>query len=91
MNNDLTFDPTIPRRGGDDIHGVYMGGAPLDRRYISTRAKSYRATSQLRTIKASTLNEATLNKALRDTKHLKFNGKLEIENTKDQYQEVTKG
>jgi len=80
MNNDLTFDSAIPRRGGDDIHGVYMGGAPLDRRYISSKAKSYRATSQLRTIKASSLNEAALNKQSRDTSFLKFDGKLEVDN-----------
>ena len=81
MNNDFpTFDPDIPRRGGDDIHGVYMGGAPLDIRYISTRAKSYRATSQLRTIKSSSLNETALNKQLRDTSFLKFDGKLEVDN-----------
>ena len=80
MNNALTFDAAIPRRGGDDIHGVYMGGAPLDRWYVSSKAKSYRATSQLRTIKASSLNEAALNKQLRDTSFLKFDGKLEVDN-----------
>ena len=80
MNNALTFDAAIPRRGGDDIHGVYMGGAPLDRRYVSSKAKSYHATSQLRTIKASSLNEAALNKQLRDTSFLKFDGKLEVDN-----------
>ena len=57
-----------------------MGGAPLDRRYIRTRAKSYRATSQLRTIKSSSLNETALNKQLRDTSFLKFDGKLEVDN-----------
>ena len=90
MNNDLTFDPDIPCRGGSDRHGIYMGGAPLNRRYMSTGARPYRGTSQLRTIKAPTLNEATLNKALRDTKHLKFNGKLEIENTAESIKELDK-
>ena len=90
MNNDLTFDPDIPRRGGDGRHGIYMGGAPLNRRYMSTGARPYRGTSQLRTIKASTLNEATLNKALRDTKHLKFEGKLEIENAAESIKELDK-
>jgi hypothetical protein len=81
MNNDLpTFQATIPCCGGDHgLHGIYMWGAPLDQRYMNTKARTYHATSQHCTIKSSSLNEFMLNKKWRDTSLLKFDGKLEVE------------
>ena len=73
MNNNLpTVDPDVLRRGGDGLHGIYMGSAPLNRKYTSTKPNTYRATTQLRTYKSSSLNESTLNK--------QFDRKLEVDN-----------
>ena len=73
-------DTDLPRRGGNDFMGPYVGGAPLDDIYrLITTEESFKCALQLRNAKTLLGIESDLRKALSTSSSLKYDGKLKLE------------
>ena len=73
-------DTDLPRRGGNDFMGLYVGGAPLDDIYrLITTEESFKCALQLRNAKTLLGIESDLRKALSASSSLKYDGKLKLE------------
>ena len=73
-------DPNVPRRGGSDFMGSFVGGAPLDDTYqLDSSEESFKCALQLRNAKTLLGIESQLRKTLSDSTALKYNGKLKLD------------
>ena len=75
-------DANVPRRGGNDFMGPFVGGAPLDNTYsLVTSEEPFKCALQLRNAKTLLGIESQLRKTIADSTALKYNGKLKLEPT----------
>ena len=75
-------DANIPRRGGNDFMGPFVGGAPLDDTYsLVTTEEPFKCALQLRNAKTLLGIESQLRKTIADSTALKYNGKLKLDAT----------
>ena len=77
MAAQLTFQ--LPRRGGINYLGPYVGGAPMNIDYKLTSKSTYRSSSQLRSMKALSATEQTLQSNRNDISIPKFHGNLDTD------------
>ena len=69
----------VPRRGGDDFLGIYLGGAPLTDTYtLSAGTEPYKCALQLRNNKSLLAIESDLRKLQGDTTISRFDGALTL-------------
>ena len=84
-------DAEVPRRGGKDFLGSYVGGAALTQYYtLDTSVEAYQCAMQLCTEKSLLAIENGIRRMSDDSASLKFNGKLEIKKNENVIDELDK-
>ena len=82
----------IPRRGGNDFMGPYVGGSPIDSTYqLLTSEESFKCTLQLRNAKTLLGIESDLRKSSASSTSLKYDGKLKLDSSDITAKELDKG